>query len=66
MTKREKLLQRFLAVPEPSNFTWGETLSLMESLGFEWRQSSGSLGGLFTCRILKFLLRCADPIQHRN
>lgn len=46
MTKREKLLQRFLAVPEPSNFTWGETLSLMESLGFEWRQSSGSHGRL--------------------
>jgi len=44
MTKREKLLQRFLRVPEPTDFSWSETLSLMESLGFEWRQSSGSHG----------------------
>ena len=44
MTKREKLLQRFLSAPEPSDFTWSETMSLMESLGFEWRQSFGSNG----------------------
>ncbi|WP_419065805.1 type II toxin-antitoxin system HicA family toxin [Parasutterella sp.] len=44
MSKREKLLQRFLSVPEPSDFTWSETMSLMESLDFEWRQSSGSHG----------------------
>ncbi len=44
MTKREKLLQRFLKDPEPTDFSWNETLSLMESLGFEWKQFSGSHG----------------------
>lgn len=44
MTKREKLLRRFLTIPEPTDFSRTETLTLLESLGFEWRQSSGSHG----------------------
>ncbi len=44
MTKKEKLLQRFLSIPEPSDFTWNETISLLTSLGFEWRQNGSSHG----------------------
>ena len=42
MSKREKLVQRFLS--KPSDFTWSELKSLLEGLGYEL-VSGGKTGG---------------------
>ncbi len=47
MTKAEKLLDKFLRVPEPRDLTWDELCSIMRHFGFFWENPSGGSHGLF-------------------
>ena len=42
MSKKEKLLQRFLTVPVRNDLTFNELNSLLLSLGFEMKEGKGS------------------------
>ncbi len=42
MSKKEKLLQRFLTVPVKNDLTFNELNSLLLSLGFEMKEGKGS------------------------
>jgi hypothetical protein len=42
MSKRDKLIQRFLS--KPADFSWSELKSLLEGLGYQ-QTSSGKTGG---------------------
>ena len=42
MTRREKLIKRFLSIPK--DFTWEELVSLLSGFGFE-EVSTGKTGG---------------------
>jgi len=55
MSKREKLIQRFLS--KPTDFSWSELKSLLEGLGYE-QASSGKTGG----SRVKFLHPVKPPI----
>lgn len=47
MTKAEKLLDKFLRVPEPRDLTWDELCTVMKHCGFTWENPSGGSHGLF-------------------
>jgi len=56
MTKRDKLIQRFLALP--SDFTWQELATLLRGFGYE-QVSGGKSGGSRA----KFLHETLPPIS---
>lgn len=41
MSKKEKLLQRFLATPPVKDFRWDDFVTLMDQLGFDLREKKG-------------------------
>lgn len=52
MSKKEKLLLRFLAIPPVKDFRWDDLVTLMDQLGFDFHeQSGGSSHKYFTMRI---------------
>jgi HicA-like toxin of HicAB toxin-antitoxin system len=55
MSKREKLLQRFLTVPR--DFTWQELVSLLASFGYELSYSGSTSGSR-----VKFLHATRPPV----
>ena len=51
MSKKEKLLNRFLIRPPVKDFTWNEFVTLMKQLGFNLHEKSG--GGSHKHFVLK-------------
>lgn len=43
MTRREKLIKRFLSIPK--DFTWEELVTLLSGFGFEEVSTTGKTGG---------------------
>ena len=48
MSKRQKRLERFLAIPK--DFRWDELVTVMEDLGFDLDRSGGGSHGHFVLR----------------
>jgi len=55
MSKREKLVQRFLAMPR--DFTWQELVAMLAGFGYELSHSGGTSGSR-----VKFLHDALPPI----
>lgn len=47
MSKYDKLLETFLQIPPPKDFTWSDLLTLMRGFGFEWKNPKGGSHGFF-------------------
>ena len=41
MSKKEKLLKRFLSIPHPTDFRWDELVTMLSGLGFDAFESTG-------------------------
>jgi predicted RNA binding protein YcfA (HicA-like mRNA interferase family) len=41
VSKREKLLQKFLAIPPVKDFRWDDFVTLMDQLGFDLKEQKG-------------------------
>ena len=56
MSKKEKLLKRFTAVPPKSDLTYDELKTLLESLGYQKIEGSGSRVKFFNEAIRDLIL----------